>query len=48
MHLTYPKDRDASAKIVGLAKALRLAIGDPPYWEAGLFDGPAPGAMLSG
>ena len=34
--LAYPKDRSASAKILGLTRVLRLAIGDPPYWEAGL------------
>ena len=36
LFLAYPKDRSASAKILGLTRVLRLAIGDPPYWEAGL------------
>jgi DNA-binding transcriptional LysR family regulator len=36
LFLAYPKDRSASAKIRGLTRALRRAIGDPPYWEAGL------------
>ena len=36
LFLAYPKDRSASAKILGLTRALRHAIGDPPYWETGL------------
>ena len=31
--LTYPRDRQPPAKVVALARALRRAFGDPPYWD---------------
>jgi DNA-binding transcriptional LysR family regulator len=35
VHIAYPKDHRASAKIRALTEHLRHTFGDPPYWEAG-------------
>lgn len=34
--IAHPEGRRPSAKLRALAEHLRLAFGDPPYWEAGL------------
>jgi DNA-binding transcriptional LysR family regulator len=34
VHVAYPRERGASAKLLALIGALRRAFGDPPYWDA--------------
>jgi len=36
LHIAYPPNRSASAKVKALVEWLRRAFGDPPYWEAGI------------
>jgi DNA-binding transcriptional LysR family regulator len=36
LHIAYPSNRSASAKVTALVEWLRRAFGDPPYWEAGI------------
>ncbi len=36
LYIAYPPNRSASAKLTALVDWLRRALGDPPYWEAGL------------
>lgn len=33
LHIAYPRDRSASAKIAALTESLRASFGDPPYWD---------------
>ena len=33
LHITYPRDRSASAKVLALTDSLRRSFGDPPYWD---------------
>lgn len=33
LHLAYPRERSASAKIAALTESLRRSFGDPPYWD---------------
>jgi DNA-binding transcriptional LysR family regulator len=33
LHIAYPRDRSASAKIAALTASLRRSFGDPPYWD---------------
>jgi DNA-binding transcriptional LysR family regulator len=33
LHITYPRDRSASAKVLVLTESLRRSFGDPPYWD---------------
>lgn len=33
LHIAYPRDRSASAKVVALTESLRASFGDPPYWD---------------
>ena len=41
IHITYPKDRETSAKVRALTACLQQAIGDPPYWDRPARAGPA-------
>jgi DNA-binding transcriptional LysR family regulator len=34
IHIAYPKDHGASAKVRALIEHLKRSFGDPPYWEA--------------
>lgn len=36
IHVAYPRERGAGAKVRALADHLRHAFGTPPYWEAGV------------
>lgn len=36
IHIAYPRERGASAKVLALIEHLRGAFGDPPYWETAL------------
>src|SRR3569623_2139911 len=33
LHIAYPRDRSASAKVAALTDSLRRSFGDPPYWD---------------
>ncbi|MEG3143214.1 LysR family transcriptional regulator [Sphingomonas sp. RT2P30] len=33
LHIAYPRDRSASAKVLALTASLRASFGDPPYWD---------------
>ena len=33
LHIAYPRDRSASAKVAALTESLRASFGDPPYWD---------------
>jgi hypothetical protein len=33
IYLAHPEGRHASAKLRALADCLRIAFGDPPYWD---------------
>jgi DNA-binding transcriptional LysR family regulator len=33
LYIAYPANRRASAKVSELTASLRLAFGDPPYWD---------------
>ncbi|CAN5453483.1 LysR family transcriptional regulator [soil metagenome] len=33
LHIAYPRDRSASAKVLALTSSLRASFGDPPYWD---------------
>jgi len=33
LHIAYPRDRSASAKIAALTASLRRSFGDPPHWD---------------
>jgi DNA-binding transcriptional LysR family regulator len=33
LHLAYPRDRSASAKVIALTESLRRSIGNPPHWD---------------
>ena len=33
LFVTYPRERNASAKVLALIESLRRSIGNPPYWD---------------
>jgi DNA-binding transcriptional LysR family regulator len=33
LFIAYPRERNASAKVLALIESLRRSIGDPPYWD---------------
>ncbi|MDF0542150.1 LysR family transcriptional regulator [Sphingobium sp. H39-3-25] len=33
LFVVYPRDRNASAKVLALVESLRGSFGDPPYWD---------------
>ncbi len=34
LHIAYPRERSASAKIAALTRSLRATFGEPPYWDS--------------
>lgn len=33
LHIAYPRERSASAKVAALTDSLRRSFGEPPYWD---------------